>query len=109
MGKRVKLSVTHLSTGDFPFVRYRTGDVGSLSDASVSLRARPAHAGGNRRALNRFRAVLPMALYCMVWRLIYVLREMPEVEEFKIIQESITHMTVQLVTSSSDTEQLEKR
>jgi phenylacetate-CoA ligase len=39
--------------------------------------------------------------------LIYVLRELPEVEEFKIIQESLSTITVQIVTSLSDTTQLE--
>jgi len=40
--------------------------------------------------------------------LIYVLREMPEVDEFKIVQESITHMTVQIVTATGDRGRLEK-
>ena len=28
----LEIVVTHLATGDFPFIRYRTGDVGVLSD-----------------------------------------------------------------------------
>ena len=39
--------------------------------------------------------------------LIYVLRDMPEVEAFKIIQESLENVTVQIVTSSGDKAALE--
>ena len=40
--------------------------------------------------------------------LIYVLREIPEIEEFKIVQESLSNITVQLVTSTTgDTNLLE--
>ena len=35
-GEKGEIVITHLSTGDFPFVRYRTGDVGSLSSENCT-------------------------------------------------------------------------
>ncbi len=39
--------------------------------------------------------------------LIYVLRELPQIEELKIVQESVISITVQLVTSTNDTAHIE--
>ena len=49
-----------------------------------------------------------MILTLFALALIYVLREIPGVEEFKIVQESLTRMTLQLVASTSDRAQLER-
>ena len=101
-----EIVITHLSTGDFPFVRYRTGDVGSLSkDSCTCGRGLPVLAEIEGRSTDFVKAADGTVLHGLA--LIYVLREIPEVEEFKIVQESITRMTVQIVTSSSDTAQLE--
>ena len=101
-----EIVITHLSTGDFPFVRYRTGDVGSLSQDSCSCgRGLPILAEIEGRSTDFVKAADGTVLHGLA--LIYVLREIPEVEEFKIVQESITRMTVQIVTSSNDTAQLE--
>lgn len=101
-----EIVITHLSTGDFPFVRYRTGDVGSLSkDSCTCGRGLPVLAEIEGRSTDFVKAADGTVLHGLA--LIYVLREIPEVEEFKIVQESITRMTLQIVTSSSDTAQLE--
>jgi phenylacetate-CoA ligase len=101
-----EIVITHLSTGDFPFVRYRTGDVGSLSkDSCTCGRGLPVLAEIEGRSTDFIKAADGTVLHGLAF--IYVLREIPEVEEFKIVQESITRMTVQIVTSSSDTAQLE--
>lgn len=101
-----EIVITHMSTGDFPFVRYRTGDVGSLStDTCPCGRGLPLLAEIEGRTTDFVKAVDGTILHGLA--LIYVLRELPQVEEFRIIQESIASITVQLVTSSSDTEQLE--
>ena len=102
-----EIVITHLSTGEFPFVRYRTGDVGSLSEDTCPCgRGLPLLAEIEGRSTDFVKAADGTVLHGLA--LIYVLREIPEVERFKIIQESITCITVQLVTSVSDTEQLEK-
>ena len=101
-----EIVITHLSTGDFPFVRYRTGDVGSLSrDRCTCGRGLPVLAEIEGRSTDFVKAADGTVLHGLA--LIYVLREIPEVEEFKIVQESLTRITVQLVTSSRDTVQLE--
>lgn len=102
-----EIVITHLSTGDFPFVRYRTGDIGSLSGNVCSCgRGLPLLAEIEGRTTDFVKAADGTVLHGLA--LIYVLREIPQVEEFKIIQESITRITVQLVISSGDTQQLEK-
>ena len=102
-----EIVVTQLSTGDFPFVRYRTGDVGSLSDDTCPCgRGLPLLAEIEGRSTDFVRATDGTVIHGLA--LIYVLREMPQVEAFRIIQESLTSITVQLVTSSRDTESLEK-
>lgn len=102
-----EIVVTHMSTGDFPFVRYRTGDVGSLSDDTCPCgRGLPLLAEIEGRSTDFVRAADGTVLHGLA--LIYVLREIPQVEAFKIIQESLTSITVQLVTASSEKEQLEK-
>lgn len=101
-----EIVITHLSTGDFPFVRYRTGDVGSLSQHNCTCgRGLPVLAEIEGRSTDFVKAADGTVLHGLA--LIYVLREIPAVEEFKIVQESITRMTVQIVTSSGDTAHLE--
>ena len=107
LGQKGEIVITHLSTGDFPFVRYRTGDVGSLSQQTCSCgRGLPVLAEIEGRSTDFVRAADGTVLHGLA--LIYVLREIPEVEEFKIVQESLTRITLQLVTSSRETAQLER-
>ena len=107
-GEKGEIVITHLATGDFPFVRYRTGDVGSLSNETCSCgRGLPVLAEIEGRSTDFIKAADGTVLHGLA--LIYVLREIPEVEEFKIVQETITRMTVQIVTSVSDTAELERK
>lgn len=107
VGEKGEIVITHMSTADFPFVRYRTGDVGSLSkDSCTCGRGLPVLAEIEGRSTDFVIAADGTVLHGLA--LIYVLRELPEVEEFKIIQESVSTITVQLVTATGDTAQLEK-
>ena len=102
-----EIVITHMSTGDFPFLRYRTGDVGSLSDDTCPCgRGLPLLAEIEGRSTDFVRAADGTVVHGLA--LIYVLREIPQVEEFRIVQESIDSITVQLATSATDTAQLEK-
>jgi phenylacetate-CoA ligase len=108
VGERGEIVITHMSTGDFPFVRYRTGDVGSLSKESCSCgRGLPLLKEIEGRSTDFIRAADGTVIHGLA--LIYVLRDSAEVDAFKIIQNSVVSITVQLVTSTSDTEALEKR
>lgn len=105
-GDKGEIVITHMATGDFPFVRYRTGDVGSLSMHNCACgRGLPLLAEIEGRSTDFVKAADGTVLHGLA--LIYVLREIPEVEEFKIVQESLTRITVQIVTSSTDTRQIE--
>lgn len=107
VGQRGEIVITHMSTADFPFVRYRTGDVGSLSAEPCTCgRGLPLLGQIEGRSTDFVIAADGTVLHGLA--LIYVLRELPEVEEFKIIQESVSTITVQIVTSPSDTTQLER-
>ena len=107
VGARGELVVTHMSTSEFPFVRYRTGDVGSLSAHTCSCgRGLPILAEIEGRSTDFVTAADGTVLHGLA--LIYVLRELPEVKEFKIIQETRARVTVQLVESADERKQLEK-
>ena len=105
-GEKGEIVITHMSTGEFPFVRYRTGDVGRLSDESCPCgRSLPLLAEIEGRSTDFVRAADGTVLHGLA--LIYVLREIPQIEEFKIVQETLSNITVQLVTTTGDTDLLE--
>mgnify|MGYP001037721855 CR=1 FL=1 len=94
-GEAGEIVVTHLATSDFPFIRYRTGDIGVLDDKTCSC----------GRGLPLLREIQGRSTDFVVARdgtvmhglaLIYILREMPHLKAFKIIQESLdlTHIMV---------------
>jgi len=105
-GEKGEIVITHMSTPDFPFVRYRTGDIGSLSKQACTCgRGLPVLSEIDGRSTDFVIAVDGTVLHGLA--LIYVLRELPEVEEFRIIQETASTITVQIVTASRDTARLE--
>ncbi len=105
-GERGEIVITHLCTGDFPFVRYPTGDVGSLSmDTCPCGRGLPLLQQIEGRSTDFIRAADGTVIHGLA--LIYVLRELSEVDEFKIIQESVDKITVQLVSLADDTAAIE--
>lgn len=106
-GEKGEIVITHMSTADFPFVRYRTGDIGSLSgEVCTCGRGLPLLAEIDGRSTDFVLAMDGTVLHGLA--LIYVLRELPGVEAFKIIQESLGRITVHIVTSCHDTAQLEQ-
>ncbi|MFK7974484.1 MAG: phenylacetate--CoA ligase family protein [Halioglobus sp.] len=105
-GEKGEIVVTHLCTGDFPFVRYPTGDVGSLTDLTCECgRGLPLLAEIDGRTTDFIRAADGTVLHGLAF--IYVLREMEELDQFKIIQDTLTQLTVQLVTALDDTTAIE--
>lgn len=95
-GEPGEIVVTHLATGDFPFVRYRTGDIGVLDDGACRC----------GRGLPLIREIQGRTTDFVVARdgtvmhglaLIYVVRDLPGVRQFKIIQESRDRTRVLLV------------
>ena len=98
-GQSGEIVVTHLATADFPFIRYRTGDIGVLSDDLCPC----------GRGLPMLQAIEGRSTDFLVARdgtlmhglsLIYIVRDIPGVSNFKVIQESLDHTRFLLVTES---------
>jgi phenylacetate-CoA ligase len=80
-----EIVVTHMATGDFPFVRYRTGDVGMLDDADCPCgRGLPVLKEIQGRSTDFVVASDGTVMHGLA--LIYVLRALPGIERFKIVQ-----------------------
>lgn len=91
-----EITITHLATRDFPFIRYRTGDMGSLSYWPCSCgRGLPLMEVVQGRSTDFVVAKDGKVIHGLA--LIYVLREIDRIEEFKIIQETLDKITVQIV------------
>lgn len=97
-GELGEIVVTHLATQDFPFIRYRTGDMGILSDKRcVCGRGLPLLEDIQGRTTDFVVAQDGTVLHGLA--LIYVLRDLEGVEAFKITQFSVDQTTVQIVSN----------
>ena len=89
--------VTHLATSDFPFIRYRTGDIGVLSERSCACgRGLPLLESVRGRTTDLVVAEDGTVMHALA--LIYAVRDVPGVHHFKIVQENLQHTRVLLVT-----------
>lgn len=87
-GQAGEIVITHLSTKDFPFVRYRTGDVAVLTDETCACgRGLPMLKEIQGRTTDFVVAADGTVLHGLA--LIYILRDLPGVAQFKIVQESL--------------------
>ena len=101
-GEAGEIVVTHLATRDFPFVRYRTGDVGVLGTAPCACgRGLPILAEVQGRSTDFVVAQDGTVMHGLA--LIYTLRDLPGVESFRIEQVSLDETHVQLVTGAGFT------
>ncbi len=97
-GQSGEVVVTHLATKDFPFIRYKTGDVAILSDKQCSCgRGLPLIEEIQGRTTDFIVATDGTIMHGLA--LIYVLRDLQGMENFKITQENIHNTTVQLITN----------
>ena len=95
-GQAGEIVVTHLATRDFPFVRYRTGDVGVLDDRACPCgRGLPLLKEIQGRSTDFVVAADGTVMHGLA--LIYVLRDLPGLSAFKIIQHSAQRTEVQVV------------
>lgn len=96
MGKTGEIVVTHLATRDFPFIRYLTGDMGVLDDrACVCGRGLPLLREIQGRTTDFVIAADGSAMHGLA--LIYVLRDLPGIRAFKIVQENALRTRVLLI------------
>lgn len=98
-GSAGEIVVTHLATGDFPFIRYRTGDVGVLGEAPCACgRGLPLLKEIQGRTTDFLVARDGTVMHGLA--LVYILRDLPQVKAFKIVQESLDLTRVQVVTDA---------
>ncbi|MCK9261798.1 MAG: phenylacetate--CoA ligase family protein [Azoarcus sp.] len=91
-----EIVVTHMATEDFPFVRYRTGDVGVLSETPCACgRSLPVLKEIQGRTTDFVVAKDGTVMHGLA--LIYTVRDLPGVDRFKIVQHSLSRTEVQLV------------
>lgn len=99
-GETGEIVVTHLATRHFPFVRYRTGDVGALSDESCACgRTLPVLKELQGRSTDFLVASNGTVMHGL--SLIYIVRDLAGVRQFKIVQESLHLTEILLVTDQS--------
>jgi len=97
-GQRGEIVVTHLASGEFPFIRYRTGDIASIStDNCACGRGLPMLEALDGRSTDFVVAQDGTKMHGLA--LIYILREIDNVSEFKIVQHSLEHTQVQIVSA----------
>lgn len=96
-GASGEIVVTHLATADFPFIRYRTGDIGVLGTETCPCgRGLPLLKEIQGRSTDFVIAANGTIMHGLA--LIYILRDLPGVKAFKVIQESRAQTRVQIVT-----------
>lgn len=95
-GQSGEIVVTHMSTSDFPFIRYRTGDIATMDDKPCSCgRMLPVLREIQGRATDFVLARDGTVMHGLA--LIYTLRDIIGIEAFKIIQETLELTRVQIV------------
>ena len=91
-----EIVITHMATADFPFVRYLTGDVGTLSKRSCACgRTLPLLENVEGRTTDFVVARDGTIMHGLA--LIYSVRDLPGVERFRIEQMSLDLCVVYLV------------
>jgi phenylacetate-CoA ligase len=105
-GEVGEIVVTHLDTPEMAFIRYRTGDMGALS-------TKPCSCGRTLPLLERIEGRRSDFIVAADGRLmhglslIYVLRKMNGIEEFRIVQKTINNFEVQLVINDYFSREME--
>jgi phenylacetate-CoA ligase len=98
-GQAGEIVVTHLATRDFPFVRYRTGDVAVMDDRRCPCgRGLPMLREIQGRTTDFVVAADGTVMHGLA--LIYILRDMPGVQAFKVTQHSLQRCGVELVVDA---------
>lgn len=98
-GQAGEIVVTHLATKDFPFIRYRTGDVAVMDDRCCPCgRALPMLKEIQGRTTDFVVAADGTVMHGLA--LIYVVRDLPGVQAFRIVQHDLDRVEVQLVADA---------
>ncbi len=96
-GESGEIVVTHMGAREFPFIRYRTGDVGVLDEEECECgRGLPMLKDIQGRTTDFVIAADGTVMHGLA--LVYIVRDLPGVKQFKIVQESLEVTRVLLVT-----------
>lgn len=96
-GEAGEIVVTHLATPDFPFIRYRTGDIAVQSGRRCACgRGLPVLDEVQGRTTDFVVAADGTVMHGLA--LIYILRDLPGLQSFKVVQDSLEQTRVLLVT-----------
>ena len=99
-GQSGEVVVTHLATADYPFIRYRTGDVAALDDRPCPCgRGLPMLKEIHGRTTDFLVATDGTVMHGLA--LIYIVRDLQGVQKFKIVQEDLHHTRVLIVTDAN--------
>jgi phenylacetate-CoA ligase len=108
LGESGEIIVTHLATGDFPFVRYATGDRGALdSEPCPCGRGLPTLKEIQGRSTDFVVASDGTVMHGLA--LIYAIRDLPGIERFKIIQHDLANTEVLIVPGDGYGPELETK
>jgi phenylacetate-CoA ligase len=95
-GRAGEVVVTHLATREFPFIRYRTGDVAVLDTRRCKCgRGLPMLKEIQGRTTDFVVAADGTVMHGLA--LIYILRDLPGLQSFKVVQQDLLHTTVMLM------------
>lgn len=107
-GEQGEIVITHMATDDFPFIRYRTGDVGVLARAPCACgRGLPVLESVLGRSTDFIRTRSGNAMHALA--LIYEVRDHPGVRAFKYIQAEDLSIELQIVAGPELTEDIERQ
>ncbi len=96
-GNAGEIVITHMATQSFPFIRYRTGDVGILDDQKCPCgRGLPLIKEIQGRTTDFVVAHDGTVMHGLA--LVYIVRDLPGIVKFKIMQESLENTKILLVT-----------
>ncbi len=103
-GSSGEIVVTHLASDDFPFVRYATGDIGILHDTPCACGRglpllRELHGRADDLLLATDGSRVPGQM------VVHLVKGLPEIEAFKLIQETPDLVRILLVASAEIAEE----
>ena len=91
-----EIVITHLATSDFPFIRYRTGDIGVIDAGKCDCgRGLPLIREIQGRITDFLVAEDRTIMHGLA--AVYPIRDLPDVAEFMVVQESLTKTRVMVV------------
>lgn len=107
-GQAGEVVVTHLATGEFPFIRYRTGDVAVLSTHTCACgRGLPMLQEIQGRTTDFVVATDGTIMHGLA--VVYPIRDIPGIASFKVVQETLHRVVVQIVQGNNCAPDVEKK